>query len=192
MYSVSLMSQTTLREYPLPTFLQVVLLLKPCWLANRCVAIDPATRTTGAILLWSIEIVMQQRIYALYSCSKKVAAVNATLFVFSIAAWFYIMIHNVLLRGDNIAQAVHLPLKGCPTINGGIEWALWIPRTFLFAFSVHHDAFANFVLAVCFEGVLFLCALFKAVQTQALNIMTGKQVSLYALLLRDSILYFFG
>jgi len=37
------------------------------------------------------------------------------------------MIHNYRLRRANIADALHLPLKGCPAINGAIEWALWIP-----------------------------------------------------------------
>jgi len=87
---------------------------------------------------------MQQRVYALYRCSKKVASIasppcilltwsskiavfNGILFLASIAAWFWIMIHNYRLRRANIADALHLPLKGCPAINGAIEWALWIP-----------------------------------------------------------------
>lgn len=39
---------------------------------GRCVAMDPITRVLGALSLWSIEIVMQMRIYALYDRSKKV------------------------------------------------------------------------------------------------------------------------
>ncbi|KAH8077416.1 hypothetical protein BXZ70DRAFT_1012976 [Cristinia sonorae] len=36
-----------------------------------CVAMDPVTRVLGALSLWSIETVMQMRIYALYGRSKK-------------------------------------------------------------------------------------------------------------------------
>lgn len=38
----------------------------------RCLAINPTTRIIGAISLWSVEIIMQLRIYALFQSSKKV------------------------------------------------------------------------------------------------------------------------
>jgi hypothetical protein len=47
----------------------------------RCVAADPATRVAGAILLWSIEIIMQMRIYILYNSSKRVRAAETLLFL---------------------------------------------------------------------------------------------------------------
>jgi hypothetical protein len=37
-----------------------------------CVAMDTIIRVVGAISLWSVEIIMQLRVYALYSCSKRV------------------------------------------------------------------------------------------------------------------------
>ena len=38
----------------------------------RCVVAAPVTRMAGAISLWSVEIIMQLRIYALFNRSKKV------------------------------------------------------------------------------------------------------------------------
>ena len=115
----------------------------------RCVAADPITRLAGAISLWSIEIVMQVRIYALYQCSKKVglsicmvrnltnlriptqiALFNGILFLGSIGSFLWIMVHNYVRRRAMIAGVMHLPLPGCPSINGGIQWAQWVPGTF--------------------------------------------------------------
>ncbi|KAF9497323.1 hypothetical protein BDN71DRAFT_604761 [Pleurotus eryngii] len=36
-----------------------------------CLAINPTTRIIGAISLWSVEIIMQLRIYALFRSNKK-------------------------------------------------------------------------------------------------------------------------
>ncbi|TFK97181.1 hypothetical protein BDV98DRAFT_633154 [Pterulicium gracile] len=66
---------------------------------NLCVAMAPVTRIVGAISLWSAEIIMQLRIYALYGWSKKVAAINAVAFLGSIAGFFLILTYN----------AIHLP-----------------------------------------------------------------------------------
>ncbi|KIJ40401.1 hypothetical protein M422DRAFT_173732, partial [Sphaerobolus stellatus SS14] len=92
-----------------------------------CVAMDSIIRVVGAILLWSIEIVMQLRIYALYNRSWKVAAINFFLFMVSIAGFTWILVHNALRRHAVIAAAIHLPLPGCPSIHTGIEWAQWVP-----------------------------------------------------------------
>jgi hypothetical protein len=40
--------------------------------AGSCVAMDTIIRVVGAVSLWSVEIVMQLRVYALYDCSKRV------------------------------------------------------------------------------------------------------------------------
>ncbi|CAK5271214.1 unnamed protein product, partial [Mycena citricolor] len=40
-----------------------------------CVAMDTVIRVVGALSLWSVEIVMQQRVYAIYQCSKRVRCV---------------------------------------------------------------------------------------------------------------------
>lgn len=106
---------------------------------------DSIIRIVGAITLWSVEVIMQLRVYALYKCSKRVryqshedamliyncyyqvAIFNGLLFLASIAGFFWILIHNALRRHEVIASAIHLPLPGCPSIHSGIEWAQWVP-----------------------------------------------------------------
>ncbi|PPR00146.1 hypothetical protein CVT24_008953 [Panaeolus cyanescens] len=95
-----------------------------------CIAMDPTTRTLGAISLWSIEIIMQLRIYALFHSSKKLALFNGLCFLLSIAAFIYILVINAIRRPALIAKAIGLPLPGCPAVNGFVQWAQWIPGTF--------------------------------------------------------------
>ncbi|KAL0952560.1 hypothetical protein HGRIS_006816 [Hohenbuehelia grisea] len=137
-----------------------------------CLAMDPTIRVVGAISLWSVEIIMQLRIYALYKCNKKIAAINAVLFLGSIAGFLWVLIHNAQGRRAVIADVVHLPLPGCPSIHTGIEWAQWIPAT-------------------AYEGVLFGFALFKTLKSSREKNDDGRPIGLYALLLRDNLLYFF-
>ncbi|KAJ7620882.1 hypothetical protein DFH06DRAFT_915157, partial [Mycena polygramma] len=139
----------------------------------RCLLIDPVTRVVGAVLLWSVEIIMQLRVYALYGCSKRVAVFNIILFIGSIIGLFAILLYNHSKRAAAIASVVRLPLPGCPTIHAGIEWALWVPATL-------------------YEGVLFGFALFKTIQSTVYVLTTDSKVSLYSLLLRANITYFFG
>ncbi|KAG6831564.1 hypothetical protein H0H92_009483 [Tricholoma furcatifolium] len=140
---------------------------------NLCVAMDSIIRVVGAISLWSIEIVMMLRVYALYRCSRRVAYINGILFLGSIAGFLWVLIHNAQRRRAVIADAIHLPLPGCPSIHTGVEWLQWIPATI-------------------FEGILFGFALFKTLRSTTSRIMKRTKVSLYSLLLRDNVLYFFG
>ncbi|KAK0189438.1 hypothetical protein F5146DRAFT_957929 [Armillaria mellea] len=136
-----------------------------------CVGVDAITRITGAISLWSVEIVMQLRVYALFKCSKKVAVINGFLFASSIAAFLWILIHNVGRQGTVIAAAVRLPLAGCPSIHTGIEWAQWVPAT-------------------AYEFVLFSFAVVKTFGYMLNNMTRGYPQSVRSILLRDNILYF--
>ncbi|KAL0574083.1 hypothetical protein V5O48_007868 [Marasmius crinis-equi] len=140
---------------------------------NLCVAMDSIIRVVGAVSLWSVEIVMQLRIYALYKCDKRILAFNGFLFLASIAGFLWILIHNAQRRRAVIADAVHLPLPGCPSLHSGIEWAQWIPAT-------------------GFEGVLFGLALYKTLKSSAVRLRDGRKVGLYGLLLRDNLFYFFA
>ncbi|KAJ7805852.1 hypothetical protein B0H14DRAFT_3882646 [Mycena olivaceomarginata] len=94
---------------------------------NLCVAMDTIIRVVGAVSLWSVEIIMQLRVYALYSCSKRIAAINLVLFAGSIIGFMWILIYNHSRRASVIAGAIHLGLPGCPSIHSGIEWAQWVP-----------------------------------------------------------------
>jgi hypothetical protein len=109
---------------------------------------DAMIRVVGALSLWAIEIVMQLRIYALFRCSKrvslpfinniercsltivrKIAFINAMLFLVSIGGFLWILIHNAVGRADVIKSAKTLPIPGCPVVHTGIEWAQWVPGT---------------------------------------------------------------
>ncbi|KAI3614825.1 hypothetical protein WG66_003342 [Moniliophthora roreri] len=138
-----------------------------------CIIMDPTTRLAGAISLWSVEIIMQLRVYALYKCSRKVAIFNLLLFLGSIAGFFYVLVFNARRRGALIADAIHLPLPGCPTLHSGVEWAQWVPAT-------------------AYEGVLFGFALYKTLKSTTLRLRSGSRVGLYSLLLRDNLFYFFA
>ncbi|KAK0457034.1 uncharacterized protein EV420DRAFT_1551061 [Desarmillaria tabescens] len=140
---------------------------------NLCVAIDSVVRIVGAISLWSVEIVMQLRVYALFKCSKKVAVVNVFLFAGSIAGFLWISAHNAARRKALIADAIRLPLPGCPDVHSGIEWAQWIPAT-------------------AYEGVLFSFAIYKTLESMMDKMRRGHSDSLHSILLRDNILYFLG
>ncbi|KAJ7054673.1 hypothetical protein C8F01DRAFT_1063586 [Mycena amicta] len=157
--------------------IQIHVFSVPGFTSDRlCIAMDTIIRVVGAILLWSVEIVMQLRVYALYNCSKPIALINLVLFLGSIAGFLGVLIYNHSKRAEVIAEVIHLPLPGCPTVHSGIEWALWVPAT-------------------AFEGILFLFALTKAVMATAEELRTGppatrRGMSLYALLLRDNVVYF--
>ncbi|KAJ7794415.1 hypothetical protein B0H14DRAFT_3497009 [Mycena olivaceomarginata] len=138
---------------------------------NLCVAMDTIIRVVGAVSLWSVEIIMQLRVYALYSCSKRIAAINLVLFAGSIIGFMWILIYNHSRRASVIAGAIHLGLPGCPSIHSGIEWAQWVPATI-------------------YEGILFGFALFKTCETTISSLRQDGTLSLYTILLRDNILYF--
>lgn len=95
--------------------------------ALSCVWMDAIIRVVGALSLWGVEIVMQLRIYALFRLSKRVAVINAVLFLGSVAGFMGILVHNGLVRASVIAQAKSLPIPGCPVVHTGIEWAQWVP-----------------------------------------------------------------
>ncbi|KAJ7258416.1 hypothetical protein B0H12DRAFT_1182540 [Mycena haematopus] len=140
---------------------------------NLCVAMDTIIRVVGAVSLWSVEIIMQLRIYALYTCSKRIAAFNIIIFAGSIAGFMWILIYNHSRRASVIANVIHLGLPGCPSVHSGIEWAQWVPAT-------------------AYEGILFGFALYKTFERTLSSFRKDGTVSLYTVLLRDNILYFFS
>ncbi|KIM39377.1 hypothetical protein M413DRAFT_74975 [Hebeloma cylindrosporum] len=137
-----------------------------------CLAADPTTRIVGAISLWSVEIVMQLRIYALYNRSKKVALFNGVLFIISIGLFLWVMVVNAKHRNTMIAELVELPLIGCPVVNGGSQWALWVPAT-------------------VYEFILFGFAVYKNIVSSSARIKLNNRKSLTAVLLQENIIYFF-
>ncbi|KAJ7209018.1 hypothetical protein B0H12DRAFT_1158238 [Mycena haematopus] len=140
---------------------------------NLCVAMDTIIRVAGAVSLWSVEIIMQLRVYALYNCSRRIAMVNFILFAGSIVGFLAILIYNHSRRAAVIASVIHLDLPGCPTVHSGIEWAQWVP-------------------ASIYEGIILGFALFKTFERSISTLRKDGALSLHTILLRDNILYFFG
>ncbi|KAJ7088579.1 hypothetical protein C8R44DRAFT_819037 [Mycena epipterygia] len=138
-----------------------------------CVTMDTVIHVVGAISLWSVEIVMQFRVYALFDCSKRIAIVNAVLFAGSIVGFMWILVYNHSKRADLISTAIHLPLPGCPRVQSGLEWSQFVPPTI-------------------YEGILFGFALFKTCQSLANGYLKNRKMPIYSILLRDNILYFCG
>jgi len=140
---------------------------------SLCIAMDTVIRVVGAISLWSVEVIMQLRVFALYDCSRRVAATTTTLFLLSIASFLFILVHNHALRASVIAPVIALPLPGCPTVHTGIEWAQWVPAT-------------------GYEGVLFVFAVVKSFESSLVLLRKDKTLPLHTILLRDNMLWFFG
>lgn len=115
------------------------------------------------------------RIYALYGCSRKVALFNFVLFLASIAGFLLVVIRDFESHHASITDAYYLPLPNCPSVRRDMEWAQWVPAT-------------------AYEGILFLWVANKTLQSVMERRHRDKRctTSLYAIILRDNILYFFG
>ncbi|KIK66380.1 hypothetical protein GYMLUDRAFT_257732 [Collybiopsis luxurians FD-317 M1] len=168
---------------------------------NLCVAMDAIIRVTGALSLWAVEIIMQLRVFALYDCSKRIGIINFVLFLASIAGFLWILVHNAQRRREVIADAMAQSVVGCPSIHTGIEWAQWVPgkghhSDSDWKYIVHPDSeavfFSAFVPATAYEGLLFGYAVYKTFESNLARMVKGKRISLYSVLLRDNLLYFFG
>jgi hypothetical protein len=85
----------------------------------------------------------------------------------------YVLVFNAERRHAVIADAIHLPLPGCPSIHVGIEWIQWIPAT-------------------VFEAVLFGEALFSTFSSFARSAVwsKGSRIPLSEILFRNHILWF--
>jgi len=138
---------------------------------ERCLAAYLAVRIVGAISLWSVEIIMQLRIYALFNRSKKVAFFNGILFLISIGLFLRILVVNTSRRTDTIEPFIRLPLPGCPLVSCSGHWTLWIPAT-------------------VYEFFLFGLALYKAATSSTAGIKLNHRPSLMAVLLQENLLYF--
>ncbi|KAF8199731.1 hypothetical protein BJ912DRAFT_663462 [Pholiota molesta] len=140
---------------------------------NICIAEDPIMHVAGAISLWSLEIIMQLRIYVLFNRSKRILWFNAALFAVSIGLFIWILVVNAISRKQLIANGVDLRLLGCPVVNCGSEWAQWIP-------------------ASVFEFVLFGFAVYKGIASNTIRIKIGNRLSLGAIIISENVIYFFS
>lgn len=156
--------------------LQIHLFTRPGITSDSvCLAVDPVLRIAGAISLWSVEIIIQLRIYVIYGCSRKIAIFNAVLFFLSVLAFVGILIDLGIGRKKVIAEVIHLPLPGCPVVNSPIQWSEWMPATI-------------------FEFILFMFALHKYMNApDVARLPALKQIMrLSFVLVSDNMLYFLG
>jgi len=72
-----------------------------------------------------------------------------------------------------ISSAMKFHLPGCPVINGGNRWAVWVPATL-------------------FEFNLFILALYKSAVSTSARMKLNGRLTLITILLQDHILYFLG
>jgi len=136
-----------------------------------CLALDLTNRIVGAINLWSVEIIMQIRIYALFNRSKKIALFNGIFFLISIAMFLWMLSVRAYQRNKALAPFVDLPLIGCPVVHGTGQWGLWFPATM-------------------YELLLFGFALYKAATSSTVGMKLNHRPSLTAILLQENIRYF--
>ena len=88
----------------------------------------------------------------------QVAIFNGTLFTGTIGVFFWILIHNAQRRHEVIADAIHFPLPGCPSVHSGIEWAQWVPGWSHLSTEellLTSDYFSHCIRS----GLVFLCCL---------------------------------
>ncbi|KAK0457067.1 uncharacterized protein EV420DRAFT_1644216 [Desarmillaria tabescens] len=149
---------------------------------NLCVAAYTIISVFGAISLWSVEIVMQLRVYVLFTCSKRVAVINGILFACSVVGFLWISAKNAEQQKALITDAIHLPLLGCPIVHPKIERAQWVPGSKVIAFK-----------AANYESVLFGFAIYKSFESMMDRMRRGhSRDTLRSILLRDNTLYFLG
>ncbi|KAG8890892.1 hypothetical protein FRB98_002912 [Tulasnella sp. 332] len=124
------------------------------------------------ILLYSVEVGMQLRIYALYNCSRRVLFVNAILFAFEVIAISTLVGLDIHLSNDSAASPILLsrPFTGC--WNG------------------HHPHFSHaaWFIALTYESYLFALVSYQAYKKYAHY---GTFMGIFKLMFRDAIAWFF-
>ncbi|KIM46943.1 hypothetical protein M413DRAFT_266236 [Hebeloma cylindrosporum] len=175
----------------------------------------------GAISLWTIEIIMQIRVYILFKRSKRVATVNGVLFAISVGIFLWIVLdnglhHHSLPSGGPPSGAPPpgapppgspppgppppgLPPPGFapgppppgPPPNGSFSGPPPRPKDGC-VMSANDGRWAPWLPATIFEFVLFGLAVYKTiVSSSAKNKLNGRR-SLTAILLHENIVYFFA
>ncbi|PPQ92205.1 hypothetical protein CVT25_008979 [Psilocybe cyanescens] len=123
----------------------------------------------------------------------KIAVINIVLFIISVGLFLWIMIVNAIQRKVMIDGLRQLPPRGCPSINGGSQWALWMPGAhfmLLLKPAVKLNDELMVLAAMSFEFVLFGFAVFKAFVSTSALAQINERASLISVLLSENILYF--
>ncbi|KIM37520.1 hypothetical protein M413DRAFT_30739 [Hebeloma cylindrosporum] len=164
----------------------------------------------GAILLWSIEIIMQMRVYLLFNRSRRVAVVNGVLFVISVGVFLWIFLYNAIHHPKNVPPPPrrppppgghpppgHPPPPGPPPPGGppvpGRPPPHGPPPPWKngCSLSMGDARWATWLPATIFEFVLFGMAVYKTIISTSAKTMLNNRRSLTAILLQENMVYFF-
>ncbi|KAI0372487.1 hypothetical protein BV20DRAFT_964078 [Pilatotrama ljubarskyi] len=125
--------------------------------------------TAGSLMLYSVEIILQLRIYAMYHKNKWLAIFNAAFFFSEITVM--LIVYNY---GISVGTTLATPpgLTGCYGITTSYLFSIWIP-------------------GLIFEMWLVVLAIWKAIERAREGVMVnGQRLDLLALLIRDNVIYF--
>jgi len=124
----------------------------------------------GSLMLFTVEVVLQLRIFAMYNRNKTLATVNLVFFALEIVAM--LTIYNVgITFGTTLATPAGV--TGCWGFTTNYLFSIWFP-------------------GLAFECWLAGLAVWKAVDRSRKGVMVnGQKVDLLSLLIRDSVIYFF-
>ncbi|KAG6373875.1 hypothetical protein JVT61DRAFT_6028 [Boletus reticuloceps] len=126
----------------------------------------------GSLILFTVEVVLQLRIFAMYNRNKTLATVNLVFFAMEIVAM--LTTYNIgITFGTTLATPAGI--TGCWGFTTSYLFSIWFPRK-----------------SLAFECWLAGLAVWKAVDRSRKGVMVnGQKVDLLALLIRDSVIYFF-
>ncbi|KAF8432998.1 hypothetical protein L210DRAFT_3557298 [Boletus edulis BED1] len=123
----------------------------------------------GSLILFTVEVVLQLRIFAMYNKNKTLATVNLVFFAMEIIAMM--TIYNIGIRSGT-TLATPAGITGCWGFTTKYLFSIWFP-------------------GLAFECWLAGLAVWKAVDRSRKGVMVnGQKVDLLALLIRDSVIYF--
>ncbi|KAI0362681.1 hypothetical protein OH77DRAFT_1389540 [Trametes cingulata] len=125
--------------------------------------------TAGSLMMWSVHVILQLRIYAMYRRNKRLAIFNIAFFVAEIIT--ILIVYNY---GISIGTTLATPpgLTGCYGITTSFLFSIWLP-------------------ALAFDMWLVVLALWKAVERSRDGVVVnGEQLDLLAVLIRDNVIYF--
>ncbi|KAI0634233.1 hypothetical protein C8Q77DRAFT_1055851 [Trametes polyzona] len=125
--------------------------------------------TAGSLMLYSVEVILQLRIYAMYHKNKWLALFNAAFFLAEI-----IVMLTVYNYGISVGTTLATPegLTGCYGITTSYLFSIWLP-------------------GLAFEMWLVVLAIWKAIERARSGIVVnGQRLDLLALLIRDKCVFF--
>ncbi|KAL4076363.1 hypothetical protein J3A83DRAFT_2184930 [Scleroderma citrinum] len=100
----------------------------------------------GSIIWWTVQVILQMRLYALYNCSKRLLIFLIVTFVAEIGTVMWILISsNLLMRGTIVMYHITFGMYGETDLCGGLVTTayayVWVPclvfETILCLFAIY-------------------------------------------------------